>query len=278
MDLVFNEKSIEPLASDRCMALKRIECFLETFKNAHSSFSAIRFSEPYSNIFLYEDYSLEHYINDRNVPRTYATLLIGIRRYPFIEDNSEEADLYSEYNFYLHKNGEKIRCDGLAAAYLCETSGIGFYSEDFWNQIEHTITKSNGDDSVELKVFCLSHPSHPAEEKFRQWLETIQKIRLIQTHILPRDKVVNIRDDHGKNILLDFADRLCSNCYVVKVINSLPFNPHTKKFIRKCFPDGKIELILHWTDEGYGMVIQTTGRTLRKTQAISAILFSEYDE
>ena len=42
------------------------------------------------------------------------------------------------------------------------------------------------------------------------------------------------------------------------------------------FPDGIIELVLTWTDEGFGMVAQTTGRNLRETEAIGRILAEDF--
>ncbi|WP_462270444.1 hypothetical protein [Desulfobacter sp.] len=61
-----------------------------------------------------------------------------------------------------------------------------------------------------------------------------------------------------------------------KVINSIPFNPNQKEFIKKILPDGKIEIVLTWTDQGLGCVIQTTGRNIHETYKISEILKKKY--
>jgi len=60
------------------------------------------------------------------------------------------------------------------------------------------------------------------------------------------------------------------------VVNSLPFNPKERGFIRRIHPDGRIELVLIWTDEGFGMVVQSTGRNLRETEAIARCLKDKY--
>lgn len=59
-------------------------------------------------------------------------------------------------------------------------------------------------------------------------------------------------------------------------MNSLRFSPQVRHFIKQCYPDGKIELVLTWTDQGFGVIIQTTGRNLQETKHISDLLKEEY--
>lgn len=66
--------------------------------------------------------------------------------------------------------------------------------------------------------------------------------------------------DLGKDVLKQFAGKLVHSPYVVKIINSLPFNPNEKHFIKQIYPDGKVEFVLTRTDEGFGCIVQTTGR------------------
>jgi hypothetical protein len=86
------------------------------------------------------------------------------------------------------------------------------------------------------------------------------------------EKKINLRDDHGKDILKKLADKLVKSPYVIKVVNSLPFNPKNKHFINAIYPDGKVEIILTWTDEGFGLVVQTTGRNRQETKQIADIM------
>lgn len=92
------------------------------------------------------------------------------------------------------------------------------------------------------------------------------------------EKQIHLRDDRGKDELLDFTRKVCRNPYVINVINSLPFNAKDKKFIRKVKAEGLIECVMIWTDKGYGFVIQTTGRNLRETEKIATIINDEYGE
>jgi hypothetical protein len=37
-----------------------------------------------------------------------------------------------------------------------------------------------------------------------------------------------------------------------------------------------IEIVLPWTDKGYGIVVKTTGRTIKETEMIGKIIMEEY--
>ncbi len=37
-----------------------------------------------------------------------------------------------------------------------------------------------------------------------------------------------------------------------------------------------IEIVLPWTDKGYGVVVQTTGRTMKETELIGKIIMEKY--
>ena len=92
----------------------------------------------------------------------------------------------------------------------------------------------------------------------------------------PKHKSIHIRDDHGQDVLQTFADKLCQSPYVKQVINSLPFNPHQSRPIRRTDGAGRVEFVLTWTDPGYGLVMQTTGRNLAETNAIAIHLAQEF--
>ena len=99
---------------------------------------------------------------------------------------------------------------------------------------------------------------------------------MTESGLAAEEKKISLRDDHGMNVLMDFSKRLVRSPYVTAVINSLPFNPTERKFIRKVRDDGLIEIVLPWTDKGYGVVVKTTGRNIRETKKISEILNEKY--
>jgi putative CRISPR-associated protein (TIGR02619 family) len=100
--------------------------------------------------------------------------------------------------------------------------------------------------------------------------------------LIPQDdtpanrKKIKLRDDHGKDVLKAFADKICLSLYVKEVINSLPFNSRRTNPILNTYPDGKVEFVLTWKDKGYGLCIQTTGRNLAETNSIALHLEKEF--
>ncbi len=187
---------------------------------------------------------------------------------PFDTDEIIEqcADEYLMHEWKCNRD----ECVGLAYAYIMDSLALSF-------------TRNNWDSFVKIcrdaeiietrNVSCADH-----FEDHKDWFESLRDVELIKTETPADEKQIHLRDDHGKDKLLDFTKKVCSSPYVISVINSLPFNAKDKKFIRKVKADGLIECVMTWTDKGYGFVIQTTGRNLRETEKIAAIINDEYGE
>lgn len=100
--------------------------------------------------------------------------------------------------------------------------------------------------------------------------------RIPQDDTEPNRKPISLRDDKGKDVLDAFAKKIRRSPYVKKIINSLPFNPKIKTPILGAYPNGIVEFVLTWTDQGYGLCIQTTGRNLAETTTIAFHLQKEF--
>ena len=107
--------------------------------------------------------------------------------------------------------------------------------------------------------------------------ETAEDVELVSSSTAPDLKTFSPRDYHRKDVLTDFWNKLKKNEHIVSGINSLPFYPKFRNFIKEIRPDGKIEIVLHWADKGLGLGIQTTGRNYREIKAIADILTQKYD-
>jgi putative CRISPR-associated protein (TIGR02619 family) len=94
----------------------------------------------------------------------------------------------------------------------------------------------------------------------------------------PLQKPIKLRDDHGKDVLEEFSQKIRQSPYVTAIINSLPFNPRAVNPIRRAKADGIVEFVLTWTDPGYGICIQTTGRTRAETNTIALHLAKTYGQ
>jgi len=277
MELVFNELSILPLVDDFPGCYSRIRQFVETYKTAEShGFKRVRFQQTFDQIMLRSDYTLSDFIRDPRA-RIFLNILLAIYRHPFINDGSEEEDKYIQNNFFIMKDGKKLSVHGLAAAYLYHTIGIGFHSEPFWDQILFSLQIEGVENRTE-KILSVSCPEHFVEQVFLDWKEQNAEVCLIECDIYFTEKNISLRDDHGKDVLLNFAKRLIKSPYVIEVVNSLPYNQFVSNFIRKIKHGGLIEIILTNTDRGLGLVVKTTGRNYKETKEIAKILQREFDK
>ena len=179
--------------------------------------------------------------------------------------SEEEQDDYLEHT-WLYKGKS---CYGLALAYIMESMALSICGQE-WNHPVLDIEK----DRVLVDVRNLFD-----EESFDfhlAWLESLKPVELITCLEEPNNKLINLRDDHGKDVLYAFCKRLVNSEYVCEIVNSLPFNPNNRKFIHKIRENGQIEIVLPWTDSGLGVSVQTTGRNYRETEKIAEILKEKY--
>lgn len=273
MDLIFNELSETPLCLDKTEAFARVERFIKTYKsinNKFSEFNRIRFDKGYESINLLNDFTLSDFCKES---RTKGLLLRGLIRNPYIDEQSIQENQYIENTFAFKKDKIDINPFGLAVAYINSVPAIGFLSESFWKSYKYELSV-NG--KIE-HVFCLSKSDHIIEGDVISYIENKLPVTLVKSSKSFKDKPKPVlRDDHGKDTLLKFSYKLYHSDYVECVINSLPFNSACKNFIRKTYPDGKIEIVLTKTDKGLGIIIQTTGRNIRETNRIAEILEEKY--
>lgn len=74
----------------------------------------------------------------------------------------------------------------------------------------------------------------------------------------------------------ELSKKIIQSPYVIGIVNSLPFNPSERKFIKRIRANGNIEIVLTDTDKGLGLVVKTTGRNIRETKLIAQILQKKY--
>ena len=264
-------------AADEYNARSIMKNLLYSCKSAKGfgAFDKLRVKPDFFIADLAENYTVSDWLNDHSVPRNYKDLLLGLKRYPYIDENDEDIeDRFIQSYYYLIAPGvadlHGLEVEGLAAAFLYNTLAVSLASNMFWVQTKINLlerTDSN-EQTVQVRHFSGSDYIH----NHKGWIESCQPVELVESKLAEVEKGVSFRDDHGKDILQIFSRKLLHSPYVEKVINSLPFNPHDRNFIKNIFPDGKIEIVLIWTDRGLGCVLQTTGRNLQETKKIADIL------
>jgi hypothetical protein len=283
MELIFNELSLQPTASDPHSAQLLVEKIAQTYSKAKSQgFQKIRFHEVFEQIALTEGYTFSDWLNTTS-NRTLKDLLLAAKVYPFINEKDEwaETEYLKQRYFFENEFIERTEPQGLAAAIIYQTLSLSLLNHEYWQRVELPVSVSGEyleGILIAKRVFNVCETTSFENVVIQEFIGKITSPTLIGTEIAPDQKILHLRDDHGKDKLERFGKRLLQSQYVVSVINSLPFNPKATNLIRKTYPDGKIELVLYWEDKGYGLVIQTTGRNIHETNAIAEILVEDYDD
>lgn len=174
-------------------------------------------------------------------------------------------DEYFEHNWIYDGRS----CIGLALASILNSAGLSIYATK-WN-IEFVDILKDDNINVVRNICTERHVDIHIPQ-----LQLDEEPELIETDLRVEEKRISLRHDHGMDVLTEFSKRLVRCPYVVGVINSLPFNPSERKFIRKIRDDGLIEIVLPWTDQKYGVVVKTTGRNITETKRIGEIISEEY--
>ncbi|HPM11915.1 MAG TPA: hypothetical protein PK734_00315 [Bacteroidales bacterium] len=284
MELVFNEISFLPYSENET-ALK--ECFISMLK-------------------LYDktktEYGYKHLVFPSNIgeikvtsEKTFAQWAFSIPHQgeknkilsvpfvrPFANDLLEEK--IKELHKYYYSNNEadiyEEFCIGLATAFLKQRIAISLATHDCWDKPKITFKEIINDDfeTNVISVNNIASESHLKDKIVQNELMYSGVLTLEKCTIPVENKAIKLSGDHHGNQKLEaFAKKLFKSEYVVSVINNIDFSPKAIKLIKNIFHDGKIEIVLHWESAGYGMVIQTTGKNYRETEAIAEILRQEFD-
>lgn len=164
---------------------------------------------------------------------------------------------------------DNMPCIGLALASILYSVSLSIYDTKWNTEFVHIMK----DDEINTaRNICTE--GHVGIHILQ--LQSDKEPELIETDLQVEDKRISLRHDHGMDVLTEFSKRLIRCPYVVGVINSLPFNPSERKFIRKIHDNGLIEIVLPWTDQRYGVVVKTTGRNIRETERIAEIINEKY--
>ncbi|MFK7797173.1 MAG: hypothetical protein AB8E82_06940 [Aureispira sp.] len=277
MELILNELSKEPLASNQYTANERMEQVATTVNEAKKQgFQKIRSDDFAYEIELSNEYTLNDWLNNKNVSEIQRNFLYGMITPPFIKDGDEQEDKYIENSFYFENeayNYPKTECPGLAAAYLYNTLSLSFPTSAIWCNTTLSITIEKDDNAKNEQVHNIFSEASLKETEIATFIESITKLELLETDIPPNNKNIHLADHHGKKELKSLCNRIKHSPYVLEMRST---NWGGSNFIRSTSPDGVIELVLLRYDMRYALSVQTTGRNLRETQAIAEILEERY--
>ena len=281
MELIFNELSIQPLSANVYAANERMKLFAEAVSTARKKdFLIVRSHYHVNQIQLTNNYSLFDWLNNSQVPEVYRNFLYGMITPPFIrEEDGEIENQYLESNYFFEDAGNnviKTECLGLVSAYLYETLSISFDSQPVWRQTQLQIIIENDQSIRKENVFNIYSKSSFVQQDILDFVESISEIELQETDLSPVDKNIHLADHHGKQELQQLCEQLKQNSYVTEMKSMEWCRGKCNNFIKKCYKDGVIEIVLYQTERKYSLWVQSTGRNLRETKAIAEILKERY--
>ncbi len=284
MNLAFNELSFRPFA-DSPQGLFQKMCDL------YALFAAVKRLQKFDHVIFPSHFASLEVLPELTFAQWLANCKSSLQtqqirsmlRRPFeaeaLEDRTAELDAY-----YFDDDTVAIKqepCIGLGIAALLGTMSLSLATHPLWEEQYVRIRKLKHEinsDPEELNVRNVSTIKECQSAELIAFVESLGKVELIECMDVPEEKSISLRDDHGKDVLLAFGKKIRQSPYVVSIVNSLPFNPRQVRFIQKVQPNGLLEVVLFWEDKGLGMVIQTTGRTVRETQAIAKLLEKKFSK
>lgn len=282
MELVFNELSFREYKDEYNL----LDCFVslgELFDKAKElyNYTHIIFPSNLSEMQACENKNFIDWLN--GMPTKHKNKISAIiSRRPFINEflGDKVNNLAAYYFVSSELNIGQEYCDGLATADIMDIPAISLANHIVWKGPVLTIFKETDTSPENVDVKNLATQEVLSSNEFQVFSESITKVELKPSNISIEEKIrsISLREDHGIDKLQRFAERIVKNEYVNGVINSLPYNPNTSRFVKSVYKNGNVEIIMHWEDAGYGMVINTTGRNLSETRKIAEILRNNFDK
>lgn len=270
MEAYFNELSCYPLCASKENAKERAYKFASLLSTAkQKKINVVRCPDQgIADILLCEDYTVADLCNE-NSRGSKELLLLSMLHPPYYEPDSEEEESYIKGVFTTAVSDDTGEIKdkeayGLSAACLKKSIGLNFCSCQFWEiQKEYTVIEDCKGNKTVHKILSFSLPEDFDTEFYMQWQVKTQPRNFFDCGIVPKKKCCNLSSDHhGNDKLMAFAKAsLFPLPYITKVVTSIGYTPHSETFVKNIqIKANRIEIVLKWTEEGLGMVVQTTAR------------------
>lgn len=285
----FNELSAQPLCHTEAEANARLRNFIALIREVrnHTEITKIRHSEDLTSIHLMEGMTVQDYCNAHikfNDPVAIALISMFVK--PQIDmDDDASLQRYLDTDTELHHSDGRLQsAEGFKAAYCQGTFCVGFDSDPLWRDDFFNLHVTSNGKTKEVEWACISSldfysldPQHRHRKpRFDLWLQGIRPITLLSSTKAPKDKEIELRDDHGKDKLLAHAKMLCNHPNVEGILTSLSFKPRAKTYIDKITDDGLVDIVLWWETPKVSMRVKTTGRNSTETKEIARLLKEKY--
>lgn len=177
MESVLNELSIDNMATSIEEAQEKMKELILFCKKLHDyDFTKLRLpNEIFFEVALFDNYTLNDWINDATVNGTLKTIFLGLKTYPYFEELTEELeDIYLNSQFCLNepthsKHEEAV--EGLADAYLRNTLAVSFNSHELWRRCRISLSVHIADKKKEEVQVIHASSNTCLNIDFEEWLK-----------------------------------------------------------------------------------------------------------
>lgn len=282
--LYFNELTLKPFCANETEMHNRVSQYARTLQAAQEELgtTTVRCANDLSGIMLSENTNLREFCK-KHQREAGMIAILSSHKPPMIASNDEKMiEAYIGTSVSMADDVEHKESEGMTVAYVYDVPAIGMFPSDFWKNVMHDVRVVSDGKEIEVAWPCLTAPEHLQSELYKEWMQEHSEIELVASNLTYEQKVVdienNLRDDHGKDVLVNHAKRLCNSEYVEGILCSLPFAPNHRMYVKNIRQDGSVDIVLFWDDRGLSMRIKTTGRNIQETAAIAAILKENYSK
>ncbi|MEO5350952.1 MAG: hypothetical protein H7836_15115 [Magnetococcus sp. YQC-3] len=177
-ELVFNELSLLPVASDRHSARARVTAFLETIRYAFQNGITnrqLRTQEAFKDSLLAGEYSWWAWMNDRDVSREMRNYLKSLAlKAPFLNGLAPLQDQALRCDFLY--DGKKA--EGLGVAFMSDSISVSLLSEAIWDQafLSLQIQELQEDGAIQACEDFVRHASKPDHiDQHIAWIQDVKR-------------------------------------------------------------------------------------------------------
>ena len=252
----------------------------------------VRYFSPFRETYIAEGYSLEDYCSTYLYNRQYANseqqnraiLLLAMQMYPAFQGKLEE-NRYDEWDdvTYSYQNAsapKECTPDGLYQAFLFDSFAVGFNQGVVDKKCAITLKRNEKKEDGKIHVFTKQAEifNITCKDQCLCDYEFAEYMSKYPVKISPKTKKTSysLPHHHGHERYGEHADMLFHDEYVIDVLSTIRFNRSEQNYIHAVHDDGRVEVRLHWEEEGYGLMISTMGEDLIQTYWIAKYLERKY--
>lgn len=288
----FNELSVFPLCTSDAEVIERIDAFVALLHRlGRYGFKKIRCEHGLSDLRLTEDQTLYEYCqtayskdNKDRKSRNNAEFLWTFIRKPYLKDDEEsEFGNFDEVKYCVDKDKNTwCDCYGFYAAYLLNSFVVSFNMK-VSNPCKLKLIKYKKEQDKfvidSLKIVEIANVSNVEQLDNDDYvIDTLSEkdLKVPKASADEKQMEFTLPTHHGKKECMSHGKLLLQSPYVIKILNSIDFDSSERHYIHRVQSDGIIEVRLHRTKMGYGLMIATTARDIIETRWVAKKLDETY--